>query len=242
MKKSLIIAAALSIFMGAATLASCSRYDDYDECHYPESRTVGEFDRVKISNAMTVNILCSDVQSVEVRADDGLIDHVKTKVVGGELRVYLDGKRLVIDKKHKIEVNITVPTLNSLDASGACDVDVSGFSCDNFSVYASGASDVDIYNFVAKGEVKMDVSGASQLKAGGSAEKVVIHASGASDVSARHLTANIADVHASGASDVSIAVNDEIYAHSSGASEIDYYGRPSVVDVSKSGAGDVTRH
>ena len=182
MKVSILLAAAVSIVMGLATLTSCGNYDDYNECHYAESRTVSDFDRVKISNAMTVNIVCAETQSVEIRADESLIDNVKTKVVDGELRVFLDGKHLVINKKRKIEVNITVPTLNSLEASGACAVDVDGFSNEDFSVNASGASDV------------------------------------------------------------SIAVNDEIYAHSSGASDIDYYGRPAVVNVSESGAGDVTRH
>ncbi|MBR2199718.1 MAG: DUF2807 domain-containing protein [Bacteroidales bacterium] len=242
MKVSILLAAAVSIVMGLATLTSCGNYDDYNECHYAESRTVSDFDRVKISNAMTVNIVCAETQSVEIRADESLIDNVKTKVVDGELRVFLDGKHLVINKKRKIEVNITVPTLNSLEASGACAVDVDGFSNEDFSVNASGASDVDLYNLVAKGNIRLDVSGASNVKADGSADKVVIHASGASKVSAKYLITNIADVHASGASDVSIAVNDEIYAHSSGASDIDYYGRPAVVDVSESGAGDVTRH
>ena len=178
-----------------------------------------------------------------MKASDMVVVDLQTgEVVDGELRVFLDGKHLVINKKRKIEVNITVPTLNSLEASGACAVDVDGFSNEDFSVIASGASDVDLYNLVAKGNIRLDVSGASNVKADGSADKVVIHASGASKVSAKYLITNIADVHASGASDVSIAVNDEIYAHSSGASDIDYYGRPAVVDVSESGAGDVTRH
>ena len=246
MKTSFLFAAALTLFLSTATVTACNDLTDPIECSSSntiiETREVSEFDRVRVSNALTVNIVCADVQSVEVKADESLIRDVKTEVVNGELKVYLEGKHMFIGKKRKIEVNITVPTLHSLDVGGASDVDATGFTCDNFYVNASGASDIDLYNITVKGEIKLDVSGASNVNADGVADKVTIRASGASDVSAKRITANIADVHASGSSDVNVTAYAEIYATSSGASDIDYYGHPKTVDINTSGASDVTAH
>ena len=246
MKTSIFFAAAVSIIMGTATVTACNDLTDPIECKsynvVIENRDVNAFDRVKLSCALTVNIVCADVQTLEIKADESLIDDVKTEVIDGELNVYLDGKRSLWSKKRKIEVNITVPTLNSVDVSGACEVDVAGFTAEDFYVRATGASDIDIYNITAKGEFKMDISGASNVRADGSTDKITIHASGASDVSAKKVNANIADVHASGASDIDVTAFKEIYASGNGASDIDFYGNPKTVDISSSGASDIKGH
>lgn len=246
MKTSIFFAAAISIIMGTATVMASNYMADPIECNQSdiviEPRVVNSFDRVKLSNAMTVNIVCADVQTLEIKADESLIDDIKTEVVNGELSIYLDGRHTFRGKKRKIEVNITVPTLYSVDASGACDVDVTGFAAEDFYIKASGASDIDLYGIIAKGEIKMDVSGASKVRADGIADKITIRAAGASDVSAKNINANIADVHASGASDIEVTAFQEIHANCNGASDIDYYGHPSAVDISSSGASDITRH
>ncbi len=246
MKTSIFFAAAISIMMGTATVMACNDLTDPIECNSSsiviENREVSSFDRVKLSSALTVNIVCADVQTLEIKADESLIGDVKTEVNNGVLSVYLEGKHVLWSKKRKIEVNITVPSLNSMDVSGACNVDVKGFAAEDFHLIASGASDIDLNGITAKGEMKLEVSGASNVRVSGVADKIVIRASGASDVSAMKVNANIADVRASGASDIDVTAFHEIYASGNGASDIDYYGNPKTVDLNSSGASDITGH
>ncbi|MCR5455691.1 MAG: DUF2807 domain-containing protein, partial [Bacteroidales bacterium] len=71
----------------------CDRLCDY--CDEPteritETRNLSTFNEVKVSNCLNVNIVQSDQQSVEVNADESIIDKVKTEVNNGVLSVYVD--------------------------------------------------------------------------------------------------------------------------------------------------------
>ena len=107
---------------------------------------------------------------------------------------------------------------------------------------ASGASDIVINDFIVKEISSFEATGASHVKVNGKGEKIIIHASGASNVTSKNFAASVADVFASGASDVDVTAYDEIIVDCSGASDVDYYGNPKAVDISSSGASDVTRH
>lgn len=248
MKASIFFAAALSICLGTTVvIANNSNTDtiEYNLSNYvTETRDVSQFDRVKVSNSISVNIVCDAVQSVEVKADETIIADVRTEVHNGELNIYLNGKHRFFgsSKKSKIEVFIAVPTLTAVDLNGASEMIVGEFSSNDFTASVSGASNLDIRKLTAKGIVDIDASGASDVDINGMAQEVLIRASGASDVSTRGLSASIAKVHASGASDVDVTAQDEIIVECSGASDVDYYGRPKAVDINTSGASDVNGH
>ncbi len=255
MKTSIILAFAATIFFGTTTVSACcvncnmteddSYICDKANVNATDVREVEPFSRVKLSNAITVNIVQGDEQSVVINADESIINKVKTEVNGNLLSVYIDEdwfKRNFRSKSHKVVVDITVPELTALDVSGACNVDVKGFRNENFTMKASGASNVVIDDFIVKEISSFEASGASNVKIFGKGEKVIIRASGASDVISKNFAANIAVVHASGASDVNVTAYDEIRVDCSGASDVDYYGGPKAVDISSSGASDVTRH
>ena len=255
MKTSVILAFAATLFFGTTTVSACCVNCNMteDDCYISDKayvnstdvREVEPFSRVKLSNAISVNIVQGDEQSVVINADESIINKVKTEVNGSLLSVYIDEdwlKRNFRSKSHKVVVDITVPELTALDVSGACNVDVKGFRNENFTMKASGASNVVIDDFIVKEISSFEASGASNVKIFGKGEKVIIRASGASDVISKNFAANIADVHASGASDVNVTAYDEIRVDCSGASDVDYYGGPKAVDISSSGASDVTRH
>ena len=255
MKKLFAFAFFAMMALCTTTVSACCFNCDFDDdddrfcCDsyigVTDHRDVATFNRVKLSNALIVNIVQGDEQSVIVKADDSVIDKVKTEVNDGVLRVYIDDEwynKLFRNKNRKVLVDIVVPKLTALDASGACSVKVSELRNENFTVKASGASDVIFDDIIVKGTTSFEVSGASNVKVGGKGEKVIVKASGASDVALRNFATNIADVHASGASDVDVTAYDEIRVDCSGASDVDYYGRPKVVDVNTSGASDVNSH
>lgn len=257
MKKTFLFALVAMMALCTITMpACCVNFDDDDDFDdnrfYSESysgvtdeRDVAPFSRLKVSHALTVNVVYGEEQSVVVKADDSIVDKIMTEVHDGVLRVYVEDswfKKLFKNKYHKVIVDVVVPELTAVDASGASDVKASGFKNENFTVKASGASNVVLDNIVVSGVTSFDASGASHLKANGECEKIIIRASGASDVSSRYFEASIADVSASGASDVDVTAHEEIRVDCSGASDVDYYGHPKIVDVNTSGASDVNRH
>lgn len=182
-----------------------------------EHRDVSDFSAVDVSGVFQVEIVAGKDFSVDVQADDNLIQYVTTEVRGETLRIGLDKK---VSTRNDLIVRVTAPSIEKLQASGASKVSAIGISGDSFTLDASGASRVTVVG--ATSSLSVDVSGAS-------------------NIDADELTAVNANVDASGASHVYVNVSGELHAEASGASRVVYSGDPKSVDNRQSGAGTVSR-
>jgi hypothetical protein len=107
----------------------------------------------------------------------------------------------------------------------------------NLSLILSGAS-----NFSGKidaEEIKANLSGASDCKVTGSANKFDLVCSGASSFKGADLKVDEADLDASGASSIKIQVIESLKARASGASSIQYKGSPKIYNQNASGASSI---
>lgn len=181
-----------------------------------ETRDVSEFTDVDVGGVFDVEIISQKDFSVEVTADDNLLQHIKTEVSGGVLKIESDER---INSREPIKVRISAPNIESVEASGASKVSLS-----------------DVKN----SELTVDSSGASKVRVSGETVNLNVEVSGASKVDAENLKAENADVDASGASHVNVNVFGELKSDASGASNITYAGNPKKVEKSSSGAGRVS--
>ena len=204
-----------------------------------ESRPLNGFDAIEVGGGIDLFVRQGTAFAVEVEADNGELAEIVTEV---------SGKTLTIRRKSSFNffhwgdehgsVNVTLPTLVSLKASGGSDVTTQGtFTSDNIEVVASGGSDVEIA--VAAGMLDAETSGGSDLRLSGTARSARVRSSGGSDLNARGLTADEADVESSGGSDLAIGVREKIVGNASGGSDITYSGQPSTVDVDTGGGAEV---
>ena len=107
-----------------------------------------------------------------------------------------------------------------------------------------GATDNIASTYVQCGWIqKLEVSssGGSKLKFTGMANKVDMDVSGAVDIHAFDLQAEIVSLSISGAGDAEINVTKELYAEISGAGTVRYKGDPAKVDSNISGAGSIKK-
>lgn len=181
-----------------------------------EARGVEGFSGVDVSNVFEVEITAGKDFSVEVQADDNLLQYITTEVRGGVLHIEtIEG----IKSKSPLRVIISAPEISSINASGASKIVASG---------------------VANSALEIDASGASKLKIAGDVIELKIDVSGASTVDADSLKSRVASVDASGASSVSVNVAEKLASHASGASKVSYSGNPSSVEKDVSGASKIT--
>jgi hypothetical protein len=146
---------------------------------------------------------------------------VKTEVRGNTLTIYRDKGFSFSEmlRSKTVKVYITTPQLSGIEVSGASDVKgETPISADDFRINASGASDVTL-TLNAK-SLTTNASGASDVRLDGRVERQQVDISGSSDYRASDLHSRKADVQASGASDAYVFVDDELLAHSSGASDV----------------------
>lgn len=203
-------------------------------------RDVQDFQAVVVKGPFKVYFSSDPETQVAVSAKDSdARDRITTKVTGGTLYVSLDNSGVKwwgMNKEFK--VYITAPKLNALNVSGAVNfVVVDILKSTNLSLILSGAS-----NFSGKidaEEIKANLSGASDCKVTGSANKFDLVCSGASSFKGADLKVDEADLDASGASSIKIQVIESLKARASGASSIQYKGSPKIYNQNASGASSI---
>ena len=205
-------------------------------------REAKNFHAIHLSNAFDVFLTQGSEEKVAVSAGDAKdLAYITVEVKNGVLEVGWDHKGKWTRGNKKLKAYISFKTIDDLAASGACDVDIEGtLKTDDLKIDLSGASDLSGKIEVIK-KLSIELSGASDAKLSGTATQMDIDASGASSFKGFDFAADYCNAKASGASDIKITVNKELSANASGASDVDYRGAGKTGDIKTSGASSVSR-
>lgn len=235
MKKLLLLC-----FMALATFALHAQKTIFDA--NAEVRNVSSFNAIQLSNAFSVIITQGAEEGLAVSANNkDEIANIKTKVEGGILKIWYDSDKKWSRNNTKLKAYISVKTLESIKASGACDVKIEGtLNAQNLNIDLGGASDIS-GNLNVSGQLKVDLSGASDLTITGLADNMDVDVNGASELKAYNFTVSNCSIEASGASSVQITVDKELSAQLSGASSVRYKGTAVIKDIKTSGASSISR-
>ena len=127
-----------------------------------ESRSVGSFDGLDVSEGINVNLLVDPgaVPSVSVTFDDNLLSKLVTEVRGGTLVIEFDGSVSILGSGRFVDV--IVDSLDSIEVSGGADLNGFGTATD-YRLSASGGADVDLAGLDAA-NVEVDISGGANAR------------------------------------------------------------------------------
>ena len=207
-----------------------------------ESRNVISFHALNISNAFQVILNQSNTEALAVSADNKEdVPNIRTAVENGTLRIWFDDNKKWWPKNRKLKIYLSVKNIDQIKASGATDINIEGgLKATSLKLSLSGASDLEGQLTISE-ELTAHLSGASDITISGTANKVTIDASGASDIKAYDFTATTCNVEASGASSVRITADKEMSVKLTGASSVSYKGNASIRDIKTSGASSISR-
>lgn len=204
-----------------------------------EVRNVGEFSGIRVSGGIDVYLSQSDEYALAVSASNQKMkDDIETKIVDGVLVISYNSRHLNINEKRYLRAYISFKTLQSIEGSGACNINIQEtFTSKVLRLTLSSACDL-------KGKIAIDdmdakLSGASTAKITGKINNLKLEASGASDLKNYGLHVENLIATLSGASDVRIFISNSLTVKASGASSLNYSGDPSKVDINASGASSV---
>ena len=201
---------------------------------------VGEFTSIEAHRALRVNVTVDPnaEASVTVTMDDNLFEFLEIRTSGHTL--VLDADRN-LDPADDAVVEVVTKALGDIETSGAVSLQVTGtVTGDGIELHASGASRIRIDEIDA-GNVALGASGASRITIdGGTTADVDGEASGASSLDLGGVTGEDADLDISGASHAEVRVTGNVDGGASGASSVTVHGDPASVDVSTSGASNVS--
>jgi len=210
-----------------------------------EIREAKNFHAIKLSSAFDVYITQGNEESVAVSASDVKYrNEIEVKVEGGVLIIGFKKSSWTKKwngNKMNLRAYISFKSIDKLDVSGACDVSIQGIiKEDDLKIVLSGASDIKGEFDVQK--MNIDLSGASDMTVTGLASNLTIEASGASSFKGYDFKTDYCDADISGASSIKITVNKELSARASGASDLRYQGDGLIRDIKTNGASSVSRH
>jgi hypothetical protein len=183
-------------------LGGCGLGDDGPRT--TQTRDVGRFTSIDNRDSVDVRLRVGPRQRVRVRAGSKVIDDVTTEVVDGQLRVSYDEDDFF---DSAVDVEVSVPRLNGIQASGSGDVDAVDIDARRFEVRADGSGDLGLMG--RAGTLALDVDG-----------------SGDADLSS--LAARDARVTTDGSGDTDLRVGRRLAINVGGSGEVRYYGEPAL--------------
>jgi hypothetical protein len=205
-------------------------------------REAKNFHGISVGSSFNVYLTQGNEEVVAVSASEiKYRDQIVVEVKNGILHIGLtkQGWKLNLGNK-KLKAYISFKNIDRLDISGACNAIVDGsIKANDLKLDLSGAS--DLKGRVDAKKLNINLSGASDMTLSGVATDLRIDASGASKFKGFDLITDYCNAEASGASDIRITVTKELSVHASGASDIDYKGSGMIRDVKTSGASSVSR-
>jgi hypothetical protein len=206
-----------------------------------EVREAKDFQAIEVSSAFDVYLTQSNEESVAVSASEVKYrDRIRVEVKSGVLIIRYDNQGKWNTGNKKLKAYISFKDINKLKISGACDVYiVDNWKADNVKIDLSGAS--NLKGKIEGQKLMVDLSGASDMTLSGTMGQLDIEASGASGFRGYDLVVDYCDAKASGASDIKITVNKELSAEASGASDVNYKGSGLIRDVKTSGSSSISK-
>jgi len=206
-------------------------------------RHLSGFHAVDVAGSFDVYITQGSSESVKVEAPSDIMDHIKTTVENGVLRIYNknDGFHWGDLWGHhaKIRVYVAAINLDAVDVTGSGDAFFKdGIHANSLKLNVSGSGDMT--GRVDVKTLNSDISGSGDMKLSGSAGNSKVTVVGSGDFTARGLTTANTTVSVSGSGDAAINVSDKLDASVVGSGDVNYSGHPKSVHKSKSGSGDIS--
>lgn len=229
------LAVAIVCFIGFTRVAISAYEREIDDMvDVPDSAVpldqLRDFTGIDVSGRSKVHIISGENWQVEIKAEEGRQDLVYAQVVDGRLKLRArsrkgDGEkrqRWFDDNEPRFEANITMPSLESIDAGGRVVLEFSGFDGETLLV---------------------DVSGLVSVEGDDSAfVHLTLEAKGATHIDFSEVPSVNAKLDASGASNIELnMVGGELVGKLYGAGNVSYSGVVSRHDIDVSGMGNVER-
>jgi hypothetical protein len=213
---------------------------------FTETRDVHDFSEIVIEGFGDAEVVQSDVESLEVEADEAVLERLKTEVRDGRLVLGLDlewwewltywATWMTISDK-LVRYRISMKTFEGATIKGSGSVKAGPVSSETCRLRISGSGKLT-FERLETIELHTQISGSGNVRLAGQAGRQEIHISGSGDVSAPDLETRETEIHISGAGKAIVNAVDSLYVHISGSGDVRYVGAPHI-EQSIAGAGSV---
>jgi hypothetical protein len=229
----------LMVILVAGVFSQATAGDDNSQ-----TRTVRDFNAVKVSTGVQLYLSMDDRQAVRIVANDEIISDVVTEVKDNILHIYVRTNNVFKlfnrGNRNTVKAYVTATELNRLDASSGANIRSENTLKGNTLVLDLSSGGGMTLDLVYK-DIKMEGSSGANAKLSGRAKTFHVSASSGSNIDARNLDAVNCEARASSGANISMVATGEISARSSSGGSIRYAGNPGRRDINKSSGGTVSQ-
>lgn len=205
-----------------------------------ETRSIGSFKGVKVSQAIDVYLKKGDKESVKVVVSGADLSDVITEIEGTTLRVKMRDNIGGFFSKADVKVYVTYINVERISASSAASVFSEGvIKTNTIDIGASSAANIEVS--LDANSVMVDVSSAGEVLLEGKSARLEVEVSSGGEVDAYKLECEAVKASAHSGGDAKISVSKDLEAHASSGADIRYHGNPSRTNTHSSSGGSVKK-
>lgn len=194
--------------------------------------------------------------SLKVRGEQRSLANVETIQDGRDLHIGTKG--MLLNPRHRLQVELVLPSLEELIVTGSGDTKVSGFNGERLELQLRGSGNVNFsgryrdLNASAHGSgnlnlnagssenVELAMVGSGQITASGSCKALNAELTGSGDLNARHLAADTVTVNLRGSGTSHVFAKQSAELTLRGSGDIRVLGNPNRRNVNRTGSGEVS--
>jgi hypothetical protein len=237
-----------SVFSGAAVTGNGQLAQD--------ARAISAVRTIDVRGPLEVNLRVGPAPSLVVEADSNLLPMIRTEVIGGTLRMWVEGNAR---STNSLRVTATMPALTQVTASGSGRLTISEFNGASLAFTKSGSGTVNLSGDVGRfdfqhsgsghvnasalhtGDANVNLNGSGRMSLGqvqGGALTVNVHGSGSLQAGGA-VTSLTVRVNGSGGANLAALTSEQADLVSNGSGDIAARVKRTLV-AQNNGAGTIT--
>jgi hypothetical protein len=194
-------------------LSACSRVGGP---RVTQSRTVEPFTSVELRGSGQLDVLIGEAPTLVIESDEESLRELSTNVRDG--RLVIETQSSFWMRGGEYHIRLTTPQLESLALNGATRASIHGF---------------------AGGRTSLILSGAGDLEASGTVDRVVAQVNGAGSLDLGKLESTDAEVVVNGTGNIKVRATGRLDATVNGVGNIEYFGKPRDLNTAIHGVGSI---
>jgi hypothetical protein len=202
-----------------------------------ETRNVGDFNAVKTSGSIDVEISSGDKYSVSVEDDENILPVIITQVENGTLNVHYR-RNTSINNDHA-KVYIKVPSLEKIITSGSANITITDGikNASQIEIAVSGSGSVE--GGVDAPKISASIGGSGNIRLQGRTKDFEAKVSGSGDLNGSGLQSENTIVKVTGSGNAHVFASVHLSATVSGSGDVYYRGNPPSPEIHTTGSGRV---
>lgn len=195
-----------------------------------------DFDYISAQEGLAVYVTQDDTFKIEVEADENIIDHIKTDIKNGRLKVHSD---INLGRGTK-KIYVSLPEVHKLSVSSGARIETKNtVTADDLTLAGTSGGQLEID--MISNELEIDATSGASLNINGTADRADIDVSSGGTINARDLQTKNCKADASSGGNIRVQVSKNLIADASSGGSIQYTGDADVTK-NKSISGSVTQY